>query len=123
MLDNNDQDFLYSCRCGQANFQSVKHQSGILLIGGAEGGKLGEDQATKWLLNRAKGGNYLVLRFGNLGGQADWICDNYRSLIGSAAELSIDSREAANHPDVIEYIRNADIRPPAKVLFSYLIIA
>lgn len=109
MSNNHDRDFHYSCRCGKANFQSVKHRSGILLIGGAEGGKLGEDQATTWLLNRAKGGNYLVLRFGDLGGQADWICDNYRSLINSAAELSIDSREAANNPDVIEYIRNADI--------------
>jgi hypothetical protein len=39
-------------------FSLIKHRSGILLIGGAEGGKLGEDQATKWLLNRAKGGNY-----------------------------------------------------------------
>jgi len=109
MFDNHNRDFHYSCRCGKANFQSVKHRSGILLIGGAEGGKLGEDQATTWLLNRAKGGNYLVLRFGDLGSQADWICDNYPSLIGSAAELSIDSREGANHPDVIEYIRNADI--------------
>ncbi|MFM6660501.1 MAG: Type 1 glutamine amidotransferase-like domain-containing protein, partial [Microcystis panniformis] len=109
MPNNHDRDFHYSCRCGKANFQSVKHRSGILLIGGAEGGKLGEDQATTWLLNRAKGGNYLVLRFGDLGDQADWICDNYPSLIGSAAELSIDSREGANHPDVIEYIRNADI--------------
>ena len=53
MSNNHDRDFHYSCRCGKANFQSVKHRSGILLIGGAEEGKLGEDQATTWLLNRA----------------------------------------------------------------------
>ena len=63
MSNNHDRDFHYSCRCGKANFQSVKHRSGILLIGGAEEGKLGEDQATKWLLNRAKGGNYFCLLY------------------------------------------------------------
>ncbi|HEY9706561.1 MAG TPA: cyanophycinase, partial [Allocoleopsis sp.] len=51
---------------------------------------------------------YLVLRVGGVGSQAEWICDHYRDLIGAAAELSIDSREAANHPDVIDYIRQAD---------------
>jgi cyanophycinase-like exopeptidase len=79
-----------------------------LLIGGAEEGRSGEDAATRWFLKRADRGNYLVLRSGGLGSQAAWICDDYREFVSSAAELSIDSRAAANHPDVIEYIRNAD---------------
>jgi cyanophycinase-like exopeptidase len=49
-----------------------------------------------------------VLRSGKLGSQAQWICQNYRDLVASAAELSINSREAANNPRVIQYIRNAD---------------
>ncbi len=47
-------------------------------------------------------------RDGGVGRQADWICRHYRDWIHSAAELSIDSREAANNPEVIEYIRQAD---------------
>ncbi|NJL78978.1 MAG: cyanophycinase [Richelia sp. RM2_1_2] len=80
----------------------------ILLIGGAEGGTVGEDAATKWFLEQANYGDYLVLRCGGVGRQAQWITDNYSDLINSAAELSIDSREAANNPEVVQYIKNAD---------------
>ena len=80
----------------------------ILLIGGAEGGAEGEDAATQWFLKQANYGDYLVLRCGGIGRQAQWIADNYRDLINSAAELSIDSREAANNPEVVQYIKDAD---------------
>ncbi|CDN10286.1 Cyanophycinase [Richelia intracellularis] len=50
----------------------------------------------------------MVLRSGGVGSQAGWICDYYRDFIGSSAELSIDSREGAEDPDVIAYIREAD---------------
>jgi len=101
-------DFDYYLACGKSNSVSSKPQAGILLIGGAEGNKSGEHEATKWFLERADLGKYLVLRVGGVGNQADWICDNYRDLVYSAAELSIDSREAANNPEVVEYIREAD---------------
>ncbi|MEM9923239.1 MAG: cyanophycinase [Cyanobacteria bacterium P01_D01_bin.50] len=80
----------------------------ILLIGGAEEGTVGEDAATLWFLKQANRGDYLVLRCGGIGRQAQWVVDNYRDLINSAAELSIDSREAANNPEVVQYIRDAD---------------
>lgn len=101
-------DFEYRCECGRAEPTGAKSKTAILLIGGAEGGQAGEDAATRWFLQQADGGNYLVLRSGGTGSQADWICDQYRDFIASAAELSIDSRAAANHPDVIHYIREAD---------------
>jgi aspartate 4-decarboxylase len=106
---SNDRNcFDYHRECGTGNHTDVKPIPGIMLIGGAEEGRLGEDAATRWFLKRADGGNYLVLRSGGIGSQAGWICDNYRDFIASAAELSIDSRAAANNPDVIQYIRNAD---------------
>ncbi|WP_413172227.1 cyanophycinase [Anabaena azotica] len=103
-------NFDYIRECGKVNTTSTsaKPIPGILLIGGAEGKKSGEDAATQWFLKRANRGNFLVLRSGGVGRQADWICDHYRDFISSAAELSIDSREAANDPEVIKYIRDAD---------------
>lgn len=104
-----DEDsYSYRCECGTVNQASSRPTPGVLLIGGAEEAKAGEDAATRWFLKRADGGNYLVLRSGGLGEQASWICDHYEGWISSAAELSIDSREAANDPEVIQYIRQAD---------------
>lgn len=107
LVDDNDR-FDYICECGTGNNTAAKAISGILLIGGAEEGQSGEDAATQWFLKRANGGDYLVLRSGGIGSQAAWICDRYRDFVSSAAELSIDSRAAANNPEVVRYIRNTD---------------
>lgn len=101
-------NFEYHLEWGRVNRDSAKTTPGILLIGGAASGESGEDAATRWFLNLANGGNFLVLRSGQIGKQASWIADNYRDYISSAAELSINSRDAANNPEVIEYIRDAD---------------
>jgi cyanophycinase-like exopeptidase len=106
--DEFSREFDYYCECGRPNRTAPKPQPGTLLIGGAEEGRAGEHEATRWFLKRAGGGDYLVLRFGDLGEQAAWICDEYRDAVSSAAELAINSREAAHHPQVIEYIRNAE---------------
>jgi cyanophycinase-like exopeptidase len=105
---SDDSNFEYRRDCGTNKNTTAQPIPGILLIGGAEEGRLGEYAATQWFLNRADGGDYLVLRSGGIGSQAAWICDHYRALIASAAELWIDSRATANNPDVIRYIRNAD---------------
>ncbi|NES21436.1 MAG: cyanophycinase [Symploca sp. SIO3E6] len=98
--------FEYSLEYGEVNSSAQK--PAILLIGGAEGGTEGEDAATEWFLKQANYGDYLVLRCGSLGGQAGWVADNYGDLIHSAAELSINSRDAANNPEVVQYIKDAD---------------
>ena len=85
-------EFTYYPSFGKSTPTSIEHQSGILLIGGAEEGESGEYEATEWLLDLARGGNYLVLRFNGIGGQADWIYKNFSDRLNSAAELSIDSR-------------------------------
>ncbi len=99
-------NFEYFLEDGKVNSSSQK--PAILLIGGAEEGSVGEDAATQWFLEQANRADYLVMRCGGVGRQAQWIVDNYRHLINSAAELSIDSREAANNPEVVQYIRDAD---------------
>lgn len=103
-----DNRFEYKRECGRVNSHSTKPTSGFLLIGGAEEGTTGEDAATQWFLRQADRGDYLVLRSGGVGKQAEFICDRYRDLVGSAAELSIDSRGAADNPEVIKYVRDAE---------------
>jgi len=104
--ENDDNNFEYYLDSGKV--KSSAQKPAILLIGGAEGGSVGEDAASQWFLQQANYGDYLVLRCGGIGRQAQWITDNYRDLINSAAELSIDSREAANNPEVVQYIKDAD---------------
>ncbi|NET39804.1 MAG: cyanophycinase [Cyanothece sp. SIO1E1] len=101
-------DYDYYRACRNREVVTTTPRSAILLIGGAEGNKSGEDAATQWFLERAKGGKYLVLRVGRVGSQASWICKNYKDWVYSTAELSINSRDAANDPDVVDYIREAD---------------
>ncbi|WP_237061429.1 cyanophycinase [Microbulbifer zhoushanensis] len=98
----------YYQACGTPdNSTSVSRAS--LLIGGAEAGATGEIAATQWLVDHARGGDYLVLRTGGTGGQADWMCDTFGPDLGSAAELSIDDRNSANDPSLVSYIQNAEI--------------
>jgi cyanophycinase len=103
---DDSKNFEYFLDYGKVNRSAQK--LAILLIGGAEGGTEGEDAATQWFLKQANYGDYLVLRCGGIGKQAQWIVDNYRDLINSAAELSINSREAANNPEVVQHIKDAD---------------
>ncbi len=109
VFEGDRDDFEYYLEYGNSEPSSITPQPGILLIGGAGEETVGEDAATRWFLERAKHGNYLVLRCGGIGRQAQWITDNYNDLIKSAAELSIDSREAANNPEVVQYIKDADV--------------
>ncbi|WP_088330064.1 Type 1 glutamine amidotransferase-like domain-containing protein [Lacimicrobium sp. SS2-24] len=98
----------YSLACGSTG-NSVTTSQATLLIGGAEAGASGEVNATQWLVNHAPGGDYLVLRTGGTGSQAAWMCDTFGNDLGSAAELSIDDRSAADNPDVAALINDAEI--------------
>ncbi|MBR8827523.1 MAG: Type 1 glutamine amidotransferase-like domain-containing protein [Gomphosphaeria aponina SAG 52.96 = DSM 107014] len=101
-------DFDYYVACESDRPKNCQPQGGVLLIGGAEGEKSGENEATRWFLERAKNGKYLVLRTGRIGGQADWVCKYYGDYIHSAAELAINSSQAANNSRVIDYLQDAD---------------
>lgn len=103
-----DEGYDYQLECGNVNSTSPQPEPATMLIGGAESDSEGENAATRWFLKRSDQGDYLVLRYGKVRTQAKWICDNYDSLISSAAELAINTREAANDPDVEQYIRDAE---------------
>lgn len=98
----------YRLACGTAN-HSVNTSQATLLIGGSEAGANGEVEATQWLLNFAQSGDYLVIRTGGTGSQAAWVCNTFSSSIGSAAELSIDTRSQANDAATVQYIQNAEV--------------
>ena len=68
---DDSKNFEYFLDYGKVKSSSQK--PAILLIGGAEGGAVGEDAATQWFLKRAYYADYLVLRCGGIGRQAQWI--------------------------------------------------
>lgn len=99
----------YRLACGEVSTQTTSTTQALMLIGGAEASSSAEIPATQWLLNNAPGGDYLVLRAGGTGSQASWVCDNFSSLINSAAELSVDSRADANDSTLVNTVRHAEI--------------
>ncbi|NMM47810.1 GEVED domain-containing protein [Marinigracilibium pacificum] len=99
----------YSLEGGTVNSHgNISPTKATMLIGGAEAGASAEIAATSWFLNNADGGDYLVIRTGGTGGQAAWVWDNFSSMISSAAEISIDNRNAANNATVAQYIYDAE---------------
>ncbi|MDJ0660289.1 MAG: cyanophycinase [Crocosphaera sp.] len=103
-----DYDYYQAPACDNADTTDAHPKAAVMLIGGAESKKEGEKEATQWLLDRADKGDYLVIRFGKTGGQADWICDNFSESINSAAELAINTRRGADSEAVENYIRDAE---------------
>jgi len=95
--------------CGEISTQPVTTSQALLLIGGGEAGSRAEKPATAWLLEHARGGDYLVLRAGGTGKQASWACKHFGQQLNSAAELSVDSREDANDPVLVNTVRHAEI--------------
>lgn len=101
--------FRYELVGGRVNQANAHPTFGVLLVGGDEAGAQGEEGATRWFLERGDTGDYLVIRYNKLGSQADYIWDNYSTLVSSAAELAINTRHAANDPAVAEIVRNAEL--------------
>ncbi len=65
--------------CSSVNSTSPQPTSAIMLIGGGESNSEGENDA--WLVAQTcRWGDYLVLRYGEVRTQAQWLCDNYDSL-------------------------------------------
>ncbi|MGB5593250.1 MAG: cyanophycinase [Crocosphaera sp.] len=102
------EDYQYETLCGTPNQGTSNPTAAVMLIGGGDNGAEGEEGATQWFLDKADKGDYLVLRFGKIGGQAKWICDNFPEEISSASELAINTRRGANSQEVEDYIRDAE---------------
>ena len=102
------QSYTYSLKGGTVNSTTPTPTPAVMLIGGAESGASWGDAATAWFLQHSGKGDYLVIRFGSIGGQASWVWTNFSSLVSSAAEIAINDRTAANDPVVEQYILNAE---------------
>ena len=100
--------YRYSSACGEDS-HTVATSRASLLIGGANANAQGEVEAMQWLIDHAAGGDLLVLRVGDIGSQASWVCDNFAGNVGSAAELAINDRTAANTTAIADYIDRAEI--------------
>lgn len=109
LLPQSVNGFEFKSACGDISQATTYVSNALLLSGGADSKSQDERAATRWLLNQADGGDYLVIRAGGLGGQAKWVCQNFSDDINSASEISIDSADDANHPAVIKLINSVEI--------------
>ena len=80
------------------------HMPGIVLAGGG----LDNDDAMKWFLNRADGGDVVVIRSSSTDGYNNYLYSSLGVTVNSVETILINSREAAEHPYVEEQIRNAE---------------
>ncbi|MDJ0597259.1 MAG: Type 1 glutamine amidotransferase-like domain-containing protein [Crocosphaera sp.] len=103
-----DYEYYQPVECEKSNTTNSHPTPAVMLIGGGEVGAEGGKKATQWFLDKADKGDYLVIRFGRIGRQAKWICDNFPDAIHSAAELSINTRRGANSQEVENHIKDAE---------------
>jgi cyanophycinase-like exopeptidase len=97
------QSFL-SQRTGNENSVDVQPDFGICLMGGA-----GEsDEAMTWFLEKANGGDVLVLRAGGIGGYNDYLFNELGVTINSVETIAWQSAEASNDPYVVQRLNEAE---------------
>ena len=72
------------------------------------GGRSEHDNAMRWFLQKANGGDVLVLRATGSDGYNDYFFSELGVSINSVETLVIDNLEAANHEYVIQQINNAE---------------
>ena len=80
------------------------HQPGIVLAGG--GGD--NSNAMTWFLNRADGGDVVVIRASGNDGYNNYLYSSLGLSVNSVETILINSVEAAQHPYVEQQIRNAE---------------
>lgn len=77
---------------------------GVVLMGGASE----VDNAMRWLLERAGGGDVLVLRVSGADGYQEYLYAELGVKVNSVQTLVMPDSAAARHPYVIRQIRNAE---------------
>ncbi|EAT10820.1 type 1 glutamine amidotransferase-like domain-containing protein [Bermanella marisrubri] len=95
--------------CGDFTTPAKNTSAALMLSGGSGGNKPGEKEATREWLTLSGGGDFLVIRSNGVGSQAKWACRTFPEFVKSAAEISIDSIEDANHPAVNQLIKEAEV--------------
>ncbi len=88
-----------------ADVQPDNFLPGIVLAGG--GGD--NDEAMQWMLERADGGDVLVIRASNSDGYNDYFFDQLGVQVNSVETIRFDNASAASDPYVAQQIMNAEV--------------
>jgi cyanophycinase-like exopeptidase len=88
----------------KADVDVLEKQSGIVLAGG--GGD--NDEAMQWMLERADGGDVVVLRASGSDGYNDYFFSELGVSVNSVQTIRFDGPDAATDPYVISTIQNAE---------------
>jgi len=86
-----------------ADVRTTAHPS-LLLAGGSTD----QDDAMRWFLNRANGGDVVVIRASGADGYNRYLFSELGETVNSVETLLLDSRNAALDPEVARKIRNAE---------------
>lgn len=84
---------------------STNHQSGLLLAGGG----LDNDPAMRWMLQRANGGDVVVLRASGSDGYNSYLYQDLMVSVNSVETIRIASLAAAQDPYVLRRVREAEV--------------
>lgn len=88
-----------------ADFVSSTYQGGLVLAGGAGD----NDDAMQWMLQRAGGGDVLVIRASNSDGYNDYFFSGLDIPVNSVETIRFDDAEAATDPYVLRRLAEAEI--------------
>jgi len=103
MFSLNAQTYL-SERVGSDTDLDVEPDFGICLMGGA-----GEsDAAMTWFLEKANGGDVLVIREGGIGGYNDYMFSDLGVTLNSVETISFEDADAAEDPYVLQRLAEAE---------------
>ncbi|MEO0405313.1 MAG: Type 1 glutamine amidotransferase-like domain-containing protein, partial [Bacteroidota bacterium] len=89
---------------GDAANSDAQPSPGIVLMGGASE----QDEAMKWFLERANGGDVVVIRTSGEDGYNDYLFEDLGVEVNSVETILFEGPGAATHPYVIEQLFNAE---------------
>lgn len=87
-----------------SNVTTTAHQGGLVLAGGGAD----NDNAMKWLLSRAAGGDVVVIRASGSNGYNSYLFSQLGIPVNSVETIRFNNIQAASDPYVINRIRNAE---------------
>jgi cyanophycinase len=94
-----------SSRTGSSADATTAHKAGVVLAGGGTD----NDDAMRWMLRRADGGDVVVLRTDRIGGYNSYFFSDLGVNVNSVETLVITSVEGARNSYVAQQIRRAEV--------------
>lgn len=92
-------------RTGSLDPVETDHLPGVVLAGGATD----NDDAMKWMLERADGGDVVVLRASGSDGYNNYFYTQLGVAVNSVTTIVIRNASQANNPEVIDAVNNAEV--------------